>query len=453
MARRIAVSFEDNIAKIAYASFSRGSLIIEKTISLKDEEFSDFLKGEKEDDFIVAADFVASYQEILTLPSVKEKYIRRIIEDTVRKSSPEIGEFSYVYTPIGEKILEGRKAGEYFVVAVGHDSLNRIIDRFNACGKRIRHLLSPVFALSRIIQMHSDFPASPVLCVTETGEKKNFLLIKNRKLYFYRTAQSFGSGILDFDVQNINMTINYCNQTLKIPPSHVFLIGSAGSRYEATAKLAIPSLCITYPPAIIAQRETIDGFLVPVSSLIHGKDIGKGDFLPRHYRDFYMQKSVLTYGTAAFLALSLAGAVYALKNLSHVRSANEEISSIRADIERMKAIPQNFEDRNAELQRFMPNINSFNAANTAPDFQGGLIAISRLRMKDAALSVIAATPAGDALALSIKGKISAESYDDAQERYRVFIEAIRKIPGISLTSDKIDPGSRDFQIEARYRGG
>lgn len=451
MADRIAVSFEDNIIKIVYASFGRGNLVIEKTLAIKDEEFGSFLKGEKKDEFTVVTDFTAPYQEILSLPDAKERYLKLLIEESIRKNSPELGKFSFIYAPVGEKILEGKKTGEYFVFAVSHDSLFRIMDRFTMHGKRVRYLLPSVFALPRIVRMPAGLADAPVLCVAETGEKKILFLIRNKKLCFFRTAQSFGSGILDFDVQNINMTINYCNQTLKVPPAHLLLIGTAGSRFEASAKLALPAECIAYPSDIIGQREILDEFLAPVSALIRDKDSGRGDLLPAHYRNFYTQKSVLTYGTAAFLVLSLAGLGYALKNYSYVRSAGEAVSSLRADIGGMMSVPEYFEGRSAELGKIMPSINFVNAVNSMPDFQSGLIAASRLRMKDVNLSSVALKAEGGVLALSIKGEISAASYDETQERYRGFIEAIKKIQGLVLSSERIDMNSRGFQAEARYK--
>ncbi|MBI3592968.1 MAG: hypothetical protein HY099_05755, partial [Nitrospirae bacterium] len=88
MAKQIAVSFEDELIRVVYASTDREKIVIKKTLVLKDGEFDNFLEKEKTRRFTVVCDFKTAYQDILLLPPVKEKYLKRIVETEIRKRYP-----------------------------------------------------------------------------------------------------------------------------------------------------------------------------------------------------------------------------------------------------------------------------------------------------------------------------------------------------------------------------
>lgn len=453
MSRQIAVSFENETIRIVDASLKSGSLVVKKTLVLRDEDLDDFLKREKARHFTLVCDFKAFYQDVLFLPPVKEKYLKNIIEAEIRKRSPELKDFSFFYTILGEKIHEGRKMTEAFVFAVENYDLNRIVDRFSRYGKKINGLYSAAFTLSRLMNLSYGITDEPVMCVAETETGKTIFCMRGGNLNFIRSAQSMESGISDIDVQNINMTINYCRQKLRLAPERVILIGTACSKCEGTMDLALPVVYAQPPLDVIASREAIMEFIIPISAILNIKDMEGGNLLPQGYRIFYRQKDILTYYTAFFLLFFVIGIGYLKMKFSEITTTKERIKSLRSEINGMETIRVNYENTKKELGKFMPLINFMNAANSSPDMQKALVVLSALkepRMKDINISLIDINPEGNAVRIRIKGNVTAKHFIYMQQTYQGFIGSIKSTKGMELLSDKIDLKDMGFQIEARY---
>jgi hypothetical protein len=124
LARQIAVSFENEVIRIVYASLRRGNLIIKKTLVLRDEEFDEFLKKEKARHFTIVCDFKTFYQDILLLPPVKERFFKNIVEAEIRRKAPEFKDCSFFYVILGSRMHEGRKMHETLVFAVNNYDLS-----------------------------------------------------------------------------------------------------------------------------------------------------------------------------------------------------------------------------------------------------------------------------------------------------------------------------------------
>lgn len=107
MAEQITISFESEVIKIIHTVLNRGNLRIQKTLILHDEEFDNFLKKENKRSFTVVCNFKSFYQDIIFFPPVKGKYYKPVIESEIRKKSPDLKDFSFFYTILGEKYIEG----------------------------------------------------------------------------------------------------------------------------------------------------------------------------------------------------------------------------------------------------------------------------------------------------------------------------------------------------------
>jgi len=455
LARQIAVSFENEIIRIVYASLKRGNLTVKKTLVLKDEEFDDFLKKEKTRHFIVVCDFKTFYQDILLLPPVKEKFLRNIVEAEIRKRSPEMKEFSFFHVSLGERMHEGRKMNETFVFAVNNYDLSNVIERFGRYGKVVKGIYPAAFTISRLVNLSYGIAADPLLCVAESESRKILLLIKDGKLYFIRAAQSFESGIHDIDVQNINMTVNYCRQTVRLNPLQVILLGTACSHYETTIDLTLPVICMNPPSAVAASRETIMEFIIPLSVILNVKGLETGNLLPPAYRTLYRQKEILTYYTAFFVIFFIIGLGYLKIKQTETEGVRKKIDSLRSEMQAMEPAIADYENKKKELDKRMPLINFINSMNSSPDMQMALAALSSLkeaREKGVNIDAIDMSPEGNAVRIKIKGGITAKSFTEMQQLYQGITGSIKKTGGMELLSDKIDLSGKVFHIEIKYSG-
>jgi hypothetical protein len=450
LARQIAVSFENEVIRIVYASLRRGNLIIKKTLVLRDEEFDDFLKKEKARHFTLVCDFKSFYQDILLMPPVKKKFFKNIVEAEIRRKSPELKDFSFFYVILGERVHEGRKMQEALIFAVNNHDLSMIIDRFDRYGKKITGIYPAAFTIAQLVNLSCGITGEPILCVAESESGKILLLMKDGKLYFIRAAQSFESGMHDIDVQSINMTVNYFRQTLRLNPSQIILIGTACNKYETTMDLLLPVLCIEPPSNIIASRETITDFIVPISAMLNIKGIKDGNLLPESYRNVYRQKTILAYYTTFFLLLSIVGLGYIKVRYAEIAAIKKEIDLLRSEIRSMESIRIGYENKKREFDKIASLINFVNTMNSSPDFQRVLIVLSSIKeLRDKNINIVSIdmNPEGTIVRIKLKGSVAAANFTAMQQAYQNLVKAIKKTEGLEIVSDKIDIKDKGFYIE------
>ncbi|MBZ0155962.1 MAG: hypothetical protein K8I29_07070 [Alphaproteobacteria bacterium] len=455
MAKEIAISFENDSVKVVRASLAKGKVVVRDTRVLQDGELDDFLKAENTHDFTVVCTFKNFYQNIMFVPPAKGKLLDGVVEAQIRKASPDLKEFSFLYSVLGETQQEGRKGLSVFVYAVSDEELRKIIVRFDAHGKTIKYLFPDILSLSTVVPAGEGLSDEPLLCVSGAGENKMLFLVKQGKLLFARDVQSLDSGITDFDVQNINMTINYCRQSLRLMPARVILMGEVAHAYEANMSLLCPVAGLSHPPGIVASDEVIDTFLRPLSALLSAKTIEWGNLLPGHYRRFLLHKKAFLYGALLFLFLSLAGGLHLKAKMTDISALKGEISGIRAEIRQRETVRSQYDEERSEWERLLPLARSLESAYAAADMQKALVALSALggpSLKRVHIRALELSSEAGSVRMQIRGDIAGEGYVETQQMYQQTVEEIRKMKGSEVTASTLDLKGKGFQIQVRYSG-
>jgi len=454
LARQVAVSFENEIIKVVYASSDNEKLLIEKTLTLRNEEFDGFLSREKTKYFTVACDFKSFREDILFIPPVKEQYVKSIIASEIKKKFPELINPSFFYTVLGEKLHEGRLMKEVFIFAVSNEDLFSVISRFDRHNKKIKHLYPSAFALAHLVNSSISLKNELALCIAGTGGNTALFFVKDRFFLPFRLTQFSEKGIHNPDIQNINMTIAYCRQTLKLNPTLIALVGEACYRYHSDIDLALPILCIMHPPNIIASgKNIIEEFITPISALFRVKDMEAGNILPQDYRKFYARKTAIGYLTALFLTLALLGLGYTGMKISEALLLKEKIESLRAEIKSMEPAFTDYRTKHEKMQGLFPAINIIKNAGSPHDFQRLLIIMEQFRIKNVNIhSIQINNEKGASLLFNIRGVVISEGFAEMQNNYQTLLDVIKKNKEIELVSDKIDLKDKSFHIEARFKG-
>ena len=220
MSKTVAVSFEGSDVRIVRASLKGGNLFVNSTQVIPDEEFDSFLEREKTSEFIVACEFKEAFHDVLTVPVLKAKYLHTFIEAEIRKV---IGkrEFSFIYSQLGKRVVENRNVLDVFYFAASNEEIQRIVDRFYTKGKMVKALYPSVFAAASLPGAAAS--DKPVMTVLSSGKERTVFFTKGAAIHFIRNYESIDEAFSVFDVQNINMTINYCFQQLRMNPSSICL--------------------------------------------------------------------------------------------------------------------------------------------------------------------------------------------------------------------------------------
>lgn len=451
MNKQIAVSFENESVKVVYVSINRGNIVVKKALTLTDEEFDRFLQTEKDNNFTVVSDFQNFYQDIITLPPAKEKYLRSLVKLEIKKKSPELKDFSFYYTVLRDIQREGKQLKEVFVLAVSNEDLNSVVDRFDKHNKSVRYLYPNVLTLSNFVALTNGEPDQPVLNVVDLGITKTIFLMKNHKLHFVRVAQSDGKGINDIDVENINMTIAYCRQTLRLNPTNIALIGSPGDRQKTNLNLVAAVESIQYPTNIVAFEETIAEYIVPISAFLHDKELRKNNLLPEYCKSLLFQKMVLKYGIVSFLLFSLVGAGYTGMKVVGISSLKDNITTLRREINEKQPIVSEYETQSKELQQLMPTVNFINTLNASPDVQKVLIALQCLSMKNVKTQSISINNDKDLLQIQVNGSISSNNFAELQSTYKDLLGEIKKVNNLEISTQKLELKSKSFSLDLRWK--
>lgn len=440
MDKVISVSFEGDIVKVVYAGKKGKDITVKDVLTLKEREFDDFLSREKTNAFIVVNSFKEFFQEILSLPITKKNILKNLVREEVKKRS-DIREFSFIYFVLGEKMVDNIKMNEVFVFAVKNDEIKSIVDRFILKGKTVKALYPDIFSLASQIEMDD-----PALCVSGTGFNKRLFLVKDKVVNFVRIIQSFENGLSDLDIQNINMTINYCGQTMRITPSYVLIFGSLCSSYEVSSYTSTPVAC--FP----SKSETFLDFVSPASAFSAGKNL---NILSDDYRAFYNLKLFLQSTTIIFAILSFFGLGYLGYLVKDIIAKKTQLDLLRGDISGIELVLSSYESRKAVMSSYIPFMNDLKDVESFPDITGLMVLISSLKTDNIKLDSASIKRDANIFKVELKGQVKAENYASIQSHYERFIKSIEdksaETRNAKLRSHSIELKTRIFMVEMEYR--
>lgn len=451
MSKNIAVSFEGSLVKVAYGSRRNGNLVVTRVLTINNDEFDLFLSKEKVKDFIVVFGFQTFYQDVVLLPPVEDKYLDTLVRAEIKKNAPELKEFVFFSKVIREKTHEGRPVKEIFVFAVDPSEISPTLERFSRHEKRVERLYADVLAVSYLIIDAAKVREKTILCMVDREGHKILFLTRDGKVVFVRNIQSRGRGIDQYDITNVNMTVNYARQTLREHPDELIILGTSKDAISPVEGLALQSSVYQYPPNILVTEGDSTEYAVPIAGLLFGKGSGKESLLPRSYQRLLMQERVLRYSTLAFFIISLLLLGYVISGWNQAYQVQKMIAPLKADIAGKASVYGEFESRNRELQALMPYIRYLNSESSSPDVHKFLVSLQVLNRDKVKVKDIEIKNSGQELTFQVKGQIASNSYSELQSRFRKLVDDVKQVEGVQGVSEKLDLVSRDFSIELTWR--
>ena len=447
MDRQVAVSFEDNLIKVVFALSRKGKTVVQKTLILKDEEFDSFLKTTKLPNLTVICHFKRFYSNIISAPPARAAYLKKIVEIEIRKCFPELSSFSFFYTVLKEKTVEEKGLRDVFYFAVENSELGDIIERFNRYGKAIKYIYPDILTLSKVIQSSDELSKKTIFCIATSETEKTLFLVKNGQLRFIRSTQSSGRNIHDLDVENINMTISYCRQVLKLNPEQITLMNVLKKEETGHVKTIVPIVTISYPSNVLASEETLRNFITPLSAIIFKQNLKNDNLLPQKYRILYIQKRMAAYSTVLVLLFSFIGLSYLLINLREISALKENINLLRKDLTGIESIVSAYEKDSEKLQQLTPLISLINEARSIPDIQKTLVALKFLPVENTNIQGIQINNKKDSLQIQISGSITAKNFGQMHKIFQGIVSSFDQVPGMAVGSKNIDIKNSHFQID------
>jgi hypothetical protein len=441
LGKTVAVSFEEEGIKIVYATLRGGNLTVEDTKETTDEQFEYYLSKEKTKEFIVSCDFSESYHDIITVPVVKPRHLKRIVETEIRKTI-NIKDFSFIFTPIGERIIENRKVMEVSYFAVSNEEIRSVVKRFYENGKIVKALYPRVFAISALLKP-SD---KPIICVSGTKTEKTAFLFKNGAIYFLRRFKSLTTGLSEIDIQDINMTVNYCLQNLRINPSIVLLTGNLSESVDTITGISIPVEALYKPEYINSSPEEFSNFITPISSFYAHKS---SDILSKDLREVNVLKHYLQNASKVFVLLTLLCLIGIVSNIKGVMDTKAMLKTMRDKNLDVNTIFSEYNKKEIELRRYLPLINFIN--ESSPSIQRLLIALAGLKMDNSRFNSIHALARDDSFLVTLEGTTYTGTYASMHRELEGLIDSLSIIEGVTISDKTIDIEKKRFLIKLDYR--
>ncbi|MBM4272154.1 MAG: hypothetical protein FJ139_08380 [Deltaproteobacteria bacterium] len=451
MSKQVAVSFEDNLVKVVFASSEKGKTVLQKTFILKDDEFDSFLKTTRLQNITVVCHFKKFYSDIVSAPPAKDVYLKKIVETEITKKFPELKDFSYFYTVLREKSPEDKGLRDVFFFAVENQELSDIYERFNRYGKTVQSIYPDLLTFTHHIQSGDGARTKTLLTVALSETDRTLFLIHHGEIRFIRVIPYMGGDISDTDIDIMNMTVSYCRQQIRLNPEQIILINPAKKEETGSLKTLIPAVPIDYPSNVFAPEETLRNFLAPVSAILYGETLKKDNLLPQKYRTLYIQKRIAAYSIIFFLLFSLIGLSYSLINLSEIVQIKDKIETLRKEFTSVASITSNYERESARMQQLMPLITITNEARSTPDIQRALASMQFLPMEHIAIHNVQLNVKQGALRIQIVGAASAKNFEDMHNSFQKLLKNFNSIPGMSVISKRIDLKNGNFEVDVESK--
>lgn len=451
---QVAVSFENDQTKVVEAVIHEGRLAVRQVLTFTEVDFPLYLKRTNATDFFVTADFPDLIHEVLHVPPAKEKYIRALVEREVRRRFPDVKDPCIAFHPLREQTREGKKVLELMVYIVEKERLRDIVSVFEANEKRITFLYPAILPIARLVHASFESQDEILLTVIDGGATKTLLVSQGGQVLFLRVIQSRALGIDDIDADNINMTVTYSRQTLRVEPTRCVILGTPETAdiEDCASKLLLPALHLGLPAAVLLDPQSGDrNIYSAVALLLFASDLSWGNLVPPVHTAYFRKKSILKYGAAFFICSSLALSAYSFKALAEIPGLKAQIKDIRADMARRQSLWTEWVRARGELDVYMPLISFSNTMETSADVLSALRALSFLPVKDIRINGLHFSKSPEGTKIEIKGELTADKYGEMSAVYQRLLQQLKQTGGVEIRSSSLEAKSRSFSIEGLLR--
>ncbi len=444
MGKTIAVSFEGTHVKIVHASLKGHSISVDGTEVIPDDNLDAYLRGDKAKEYIVTCEFKKAYHGVLTVPIVKSQYLVKLIESKIRAAAGE-KDFSFIYNILGEGTVENKKVREVFYYAVGNTDLRKVAKRFYDNGKTVRAIYPAVFSAVSLLGPGEEGKGS--IGVFGTGNERTVFLTKNRSLNFIRNYDSHEKGLSDYDIQNINMTLTYFSQSLRINPSSVLLMGDLSGPSDISTLPSVPLAGLAMGRDIRCSRETYNDFILPVASFFAQ---GSSNILSREFKNINLVKNYFAYASMIFIILAVLCLGFTFNEAKDSSAIKRSVESSIGDMQGIENIFSEYSAKEDEIRRYRPAVEFLN--RPAPDIYKLLISLGGINTGSLNFnSIEARSTEGNTMVVEISGTSLADTYSSLQSSLNNVIDTLEKTEKLEITNRSVDLTNNSFTIEMNYK--
>lgn len=442
MGKTVSISFEADRIKIVRASLKGRGLSVDSTEIIPDSDLEAYLRTDKTAEYIVTCDFRGAHHGILTAPAVKPGYLSKVIEAKIRKESGE-KDFTFIFSPLGERVAENRKELEFFYYAVNNADLKALAGRFYDNGKKIKSLCPSVFAVTSLFEPGQE---GETMGVYGTGNERMVFLTKNGSVSFIRQYESHEKGLTDYDIQNINMTLTYCFQNLRMSPKAILLMGGLSASQDIGSLPPAPMSGLSKSDRIHCSTEIYNEFILPLAACFAP---GSSNILCREFRNVNLLKNYIAYASMLFTVSAVFCAGLIFNEVNDIAGKRNLVEAAMKNMTDLETLYSGYTAKAEEINRYRPAITFLN--RPVPDIYKLLTAIGGIDAGELKFdSIKAHTDTGNSLIVEINGTSSAGTYSSLQASMKKLIDELGKTENLTVTNRSMDLTNKTFRININY---
>jgi hypothetical protein len=279
------------------------------------------------------------------------------------------------------------------------------------------------------------------------GEKL-LLFGANTELAFMRKIISTGAALLSEDIKNINMTLDYGLQSLRMTTVESVLLTRQETPDEFATLLTVP-MKYSFPPALDGVPDHLaTAYIAPLAAVMHYFEAPRtGDILPWEYVSEKQIRSMLSWGSRLMVALALIATGCAIAEYINISDLKTGIVNIRSRLSAASdelATYKKFDREVKHLQQAITLIHSGKATAIA--------SLSRLDSQEFSINGLSIQDQEGFMNVRIDGDINVSGFSNVQAVFEMIIERLSKLPGFTVLSSNLAITQKTFSIQARYVG-
>lgn len=419
------------------------------------EELDAYLKSCRAKTCILCCNPTFFHQDTFNLPPAASKFYESLIRVEVQKSHPDLQKFTFFYRIIGDVTIDGILFNKVAVFSYTDESISEYISLFNDRGKIISNIYAapyPIFNLAAASCLED--PDKARLVLASIPNEKLILLSMNGEPGFIRRIPSANVELRAADIQNINMTIDYCFQSLRIRPTEALLLNLHESPAESPQRLAISLRPASLSPLTTIAPELVENYLAPLAAALHHAAVPSlCDITPDEYDGFKTAKKILTAAIMTMILLSTLLTGLILTQRLVISDLKSSIAAIRGQISRSGKELETYRKLDDEAKGFSRPIEELNKLNATINPASALSSLYLFNSPGCKLRQLSTQKGDGFMGVHLEGDLDSAGYGETQKMYEEALARLLKIPGYSIASSSVDINKKTFIIEARFGSG
>jgi len=297
-------------------------------------------------------------------------------------------------------------------------------------------------ALASMVEASATGTDSTLLCAHDGGTQKTIFALEEGAVTFVRHVPSDAPGWSEFDLQNISMTLDYCFQALRIRPTITIALNASEP----------PSPMKKFEPPEEIQRQSDISFEYQHLLAALAYPLPKEQqLLPEEYTNELANQDILSWGIKIFSTAILITVFLAAYFLYSITSLKKDIALLRLKDLDLHPVLAAYNEAAQERGKIEPLLNAISAENAMPSVPALLKILPPPPPHPASVKFLTVKRDKDTITFQLSGAISSPNYAAAQDIFEQYALKIAAVPGVTVTTRKMESKEQTFTIEAGYK--